>query len=127
MITFRQKGDFSKTLVFFERLLNIFHSGILDKYGREGVDALRSATPVDSGKTADSWRYEIKNLQNGLSLEFHNDNVPEKCAVSVAILLQYGHATRNGTWIKGVDYINPAVLPVFERMADELSRKMEGK
>lgn len=127
MITFRQKGDFSKTLVFFERLLNIFHSGILDKYGREGVEALKYATPVDTGKTADSWRYEIKNLQNGLSLEFHNDNVPDNLNASVAILLQYGHATRNGGWVKGIDYINPAVRPIFERMADELTRKMEGK
>ena len=127
MITFRQKGDFSKTLVFFERLLNIFHSGILDRYGREGVEALKAATPVDSGKTADSWRYEIKNLQNGVALEFHNDNIPDNLGVSVAVLLQYGHATRNGGWVRGRDYINPAVQPIFDRMAEELTRKMEGK
>ena len=127
MITFRQHGDFSKTLVFFEKLLNLFHSGILDRYGREGVEALKAATPVDSGKTADSWRYEIKNLQNGVALEFHNDNVPEKLGVSVAILLQYGHATKIGGWVQGRDYINPAVRPIFDRMAEELTRKMEGK
>ena len=127
MITFRQKGDFSKTLVFFEKLLNIFHSGILDKYGREGVEALQSATPVDTGKTAESWRYVIKNLQNGMAIEFHNDNVPENLNVSVAVLLQYGHGTRNGGWVQGIDYINPTVRPVFERMVDELTRKMEGK
>lgn len=127
MISFRQKGDFSKTFVFFERLKNLFNAGILDKYGREGVEALMAATPKDTGKTAASWRYVIKNLQNGMAIEFHNDNVPDGAHVSVAILLQYGHATRNGGWVKGRDYINPAVRPVFERMAAELSRKMEGK
>lgn len=88
---------------------------------------MKAATPADSGKTADSWRYEIKNLQNGVALEFHNDNVPGKIGVSVAILLQYGHATRNGGWVEGRDYINPAVQPIFDRMAEELTRKMEGK
>lgn len=124
MITFRQRGDFSKTLVFFERLKNLFHAGILDKYGREGVEALMSATPKDTGKTAASWRYVIKNLQNGMAIEFHNDNVVD--GVNVAILIQYGHATRNGGWVKGRDYINPAIRPVFDRMADELTRKMGG-
>ena len=127
MITFRQKGDFSKTLVFFERLKNMFHSGILDRYGREGVEALRRATPVDSGKTADSWRYVIRSLQNGMAIEFHNDNVPDNLNVSVAILIQYGHATVDGGWVKGHDFINPAAKPVFERMANEITKTMEGK
>lgn len=127
MITFRQSGDLSKTLVFFERLKHLLNAGILDKYGREGVEALSRATPVDTGKTAASWRYVVKNLQNGMAIEFHNDNVPEGSGVSVAILLQYGHATRNGSWVKGRDYINPAVRPVFDRMSEELSRKVNGK
>lgn len=127
MITFRQKGDFSKTLGFFERLKNLFRAGTLDKYGREGVEALSAATPKDSGKTAASWRYEIKNLQNGMAIEFYNDNIPAGSDISVAILLQYGHATANGGWVKGTDFINPAVRPIFDRMADELTRKMEGK
>lgn len=127
MITFRQKGDFSKTLVFFERLKNLFNSGILDKYGKEGVEALRKATPVDSGETAASWRYVIKTLQNGMAIEFYNDNIPENLNVSVAILIQYGHATRDGGWVKGRDFINPAARPVFDRLAEELSRKANGK
>lgn len=125
MITFRQKGDFSKTLVFFERLKNLFNAGILDKYGREGVEALQSATPKDTGKTAASWRYQITQTKNGMALEFHNDNVVD--GANVAILIQYGHATRSGGWVKGRDYINPAAKPVFDRMAAELSRKLEGK
>lgn len=125
MIVFHEKGDFSKTLVFLERLKNFFHAGLLDKYGREGVEALRAATPVDTGKTAASWRYEIKNLQNGMAIEFHNDNVVD--GVNVAILIQYGHGTRSGTWVRGRDYINPAIRPVFDNMVKELSNKMEGR
>lgn len=125
MITFKQKGDFSKAFAFMERLKNFFHAGLLDKYGREGVEALRAATPVDSGKTAASWRYEIKNLQNGMTIEFYNDNIVD--GANVAILIQYGHASRSGTWVRGRDYINPAVRPVFDDIVSELARKMEGK
>lgn len=125
MITFRQKGDFSKTLMFFERLKNLFNAGILDKYGREGVEALRRATPVDSGKTAASWRYEIKNLQNGMAIEFLNDNIVD--GVPVAILIQYGHHTKTGGWVKGRDFINPEAREVFDRLSAELSRKVNGK
>lgn len=125
MITFRQKGDFSKTLMFFERLKNLFNAGILDKYGREGVEALRKATPVDSGKTAASWRYEIRNLQNGMAIEFLNDNIVD--GVPVAILIQYGHHTKTGGWVKGRDFINPEAREVFDRLSAELSRKVNGK
>lgn len=127
MITFRQKGDFSKALNFFERLKNLFNAGILDKYGREGVEALSRATPVDSGKTAASWRYEIKNTSNGMAIEFHNDNVPPGADVSVAILIQYGHGLRGGGYVQGRDYINPAARPIFDRLSEELSRKVNGK
>ena len=127
MITFKQKGDFSKTFQFFERLKNLFHTGILDKYGAEGVDALRRATPVDTGKTADSWRYEIRNLQNGMAIEFINDNIPPGTNVSVAILLQYGHGLHGGGYVHGIDYINPAAQPVFKHMCEELSRKVDGR
>ena len=127
MITFRQKGDFSKTFKFFQRLLNLLNAGILDKYGREGVEALRRATPVDTGKTAASWRYEIKNIQNGMAIEFLNDNVPAGSGVSVAILIQYGHSAGNGVWVEGRDFINPAARPVFDRLSEELSRKVNEK
>ena len=125
MISFHQTGDFSKTFVFMERLQSLFHTGILDQYGKEGVKALKSATPVDTGTTAASWRYEIKTLKDGMAIEFHNDNVVDGC--NVAILIQYGHATRNGGYVRGRDYINPAIRPVFDRMSEELSRKVNGK
>lgn len=125
MITFRQHGDFSKTMLFFERLKNLFNSGILDKYGKEGVEALSKATPVDTGKTAASWRYEIKNLQNGMAIEFINDNIVD--GVNIAILIQYGHYTKSGGWVQGRDFINPASRPIFDRISEELSRKVNGK
>lgn len=127
MITFRQKGDFSKTFRFFERLKNLFNAGILDKYGKEGVDALSKATPVDTGKTAASWRYEIRNLQNGMAIDFFNDNVAPGTNVSIAILIQYGHAAKNGAFVKGYDFINPVARPLFDRITDEISRKVNGK
>ena len=122
MITFKQKGDFSKTFRFFERLKNLFNAGILDKYGREGVEALRVATPKDTGKTADSWRYEIANLQNGMAIRFYNDNIVD--GANIAILIQYGHSTRSGVYVQGRDYINPASKPVFDRLTEEISRKV---
>lgn len=122
MITFRHKGDFTKTSVFFDRLKNLFDTGILDKYGREGVEALRNATPVDTGKTAASWRYEIKQYKYGMRIEFFNDNVVD--GANVAVLIQYGHSTRYHVWVPGRDYINPAIRPIFDRLSEELSGKV---
>lgn len=118
MITIRRKGDFSKLNTFFEKCKSIPHLSILDKYGREGVKALSSATPRDTGKTADSWKYEIIRTKDSVSISFVNTNVTDE-GVPIAILLQMGHGTRNGGYVKGIDYINPALKPVFERMADE--------
>lgn len=117
MISFRQKGDFSKLSRYFERVKEAAKIGVLDKYGQEGVAALASATPVDSGKTANSWYYEIKR-QNGLvSIEFKNSNINK--GVNIAIILQYGHGTGTGGWVQGRDYINPAIQPIFDKIADD--------
>lgn len=117
MVTFRQKGDFSKLTKFLERVKEGVHLGILDKYGREGVAALSSATPVESGKTASSWYYAIEN-QNGVAkLQFNNSNINK--GVPIAIILQYGHGTRNGGWVEGRDYINPAIQPLFDKIANK--------
>lgn len=116
MISFRQKGDFSKLNRYFERVREAARIGVLDKYGREGVAALASATPVDTGVTANSWYYEINRQNGSVSLEFKNSNVNE--GVSIAIILQYGHATGNGGWVQGRDYINPAIQPIFDKIAD---------
>lgn len=117
MITFRQKGDFSKLTSFLERAKEAIKLGDLDKYGREGVDALSSATPVRTGLTANSWYYEIEHQNGSVSIIFNNSNVNK--GVPIAIILQYGHGTSNGGWVQGRDYINPAIQPVFDRIANE--------
>lgn len=117
MITFKQKGDFSKLTGFLEKSLEIVHLGFLDKYGREGVKALSSATPVDTGSTANSWSYEIVQKKGSVSIVFKNNyrenNIP------IAIILQYGHGTKNGGYVEGIDYINPAIQPIFEKILHE--------
>ena len=121
MISFRHKGDFSKATRYFERIKEAAHIGILDRYGREGVAALSSATPVDTGLTANSWYYTIER-KNGSSIIFHNSNVDS--GVVIAVLLQYGHGTRTGGWVQGRDYINPAIQPIFDRIATEAWREV---
>lgn len=116
MITFHQKGDFSKLTNYFERLKEIVRMSDLDKYGREGVDALAKATPVDSGETARSWYYEITHRNGFTTISFHNSHVNQ--GVNIAVILQYGHGTRNGGYVQGRDYINPAVQPVFDKIAE---------
>lgn len=96
---------------------------ILSKYGQIGVDALSSATPVDTGKTASSWSYKIKRQNGKISLEFHNSNINK--GVPIAIILQYGHATSNGGWVQGRDYINPAVQPLFDKIIEELRKEVD--
>ncbi len=117
MITFRQKGDFSKLTRFLERAKEVVHLGDLDKYGRAGVAALASATPVDTGETAKSWRYEIINKDGVARIIFCNSNIQN--GVPIAIVLQYGHGTGNGGWVEGRDYINPAIQPIFDQLANE--------
>lgn len=117
MVSFRQKGDFSNLTKFFERMKEVIHRGDLDQYGREGVAALSAATPVDSGLTAASWYYEITNRKGSVTLSFHNSNVQK--GVPIAIILQYGHGTRNGGYVQGRDYINPAIQPIFEKIAKQ--------
>lgn len=116
MISFRQKGDFSELTRFLEKAKETVKIGELDRYGREGVAALSSATPMDSGKTASSWYYEINRKPGSVSISFHNSNVVK--GVPIAIILQYGHGTRNGGWVQGRDYINPAIQPIFDKIAN---------
>ena len=122
MISFRQKGDFSKLTRFLEKAKNAVHIGILDKYGREGVAALASATPLDSGKTAISWYYEVQHGEGTASINFYNSNVNK--GVPIAIILQYGHGTGTGGWVQGRDYINPAIQPIFDKIANEAWREV---
>lgn len=122
MITFRHKGDFSKFTKFLERAKEAVHLGDLDKYGREGVKALASATPVDTGKTANSWYYKIDRSGNRIALRFNNSNIQN--GVPIAIILQYGHGTGTGGWVEGRDYINPSIQPIFDRLVDDAWREV---
>lgn len=116
MIKFRQKGDFSKVTKYLAKVKDVAKLNNLDKYGREGVAALASATPVDSGLTANSWSYKIERQNGSVSISFYNSNVNK--GVPIAIILQYGHGTRNGGWVEGRDYINSAIQPIFDKIAD---------
>lgn len=116
MISFRQKGDFSKLNGYLERVKEAAKLGILDKYGQQGVAALSSATPVDTGLTANSWSYKIERGNGSVSIVFNNSNIQN--GVPIAIILQYGHGTGTGGWVEGRDYINPAIQPVFDQIAE---------
>lgn len=122
MISFRHKGDFSKTRRYLERVKSAVHLGLFDKYGREGVAALASATPVESGETAKSWQYEVVHSRGSITITFYNTHVND--GVPIAIILQYGHGTGTGGWVQGRDYINPAIQPVFDKLADDAWREV---
>lgn len=122
MISFRHKGNFSKTSKYLSRIKEKKFLGILDKYGREGVAVLMSSTPIDSGLTASSWRYEIRQENGSVRIVFCNDNIQN--GVPIAIILQYGHGTRNGGWVEGRDYINPAIQPVFDKLAESVWKEV---
>lgn len=117
MIRLTQKGDFSKLNRYLERVKEVVKIGDLNKYGRQGVEALKAATPVDSGETANSWYYEIKRQNGVVSIEFNNSHINK--GVPIAIILQYGHGTNNGGWVEGRDYINPIIQPLFDKIAED--------
>ena len=122
MIRFRQQGDFTKLTRFLERAKEAIHLGDLDRYGKAGVAALSSATPVESGETARSWYYEIKHQKGPVTISFCNSNIQN--GVPIAIILQYGHGTGTGGWVQGRDYINPAIRPIFEQIAKDAWREV---
>ena len=119
MLSVTQKGDFKNLTSFLEKAKETFNIGILNKYGRRGVEALRATTPKDTGKTSQSWYYQINRSSDDtlITLSFHNSNVNK--GVPIAIILQYGHATGTGGYVEGIDYINPALQPIFKEIADE--------
>jgi len=119
-ITVKQKGNFKKLNNFLEKSLEKFEIGNLDKYGKQGVEALEQYTPKDTGKTSQSWSYKINRQNNDqiVTLSFHNSNINN--GVPIAIILQYGHGTRNGGWVEGIDYINPALRPIFKKIVEEV-------
>lgn len=122
MITFKNKGNFSKTTDFLRKVRKVIRPTEFEKYGKMGVEALSKCTPIESGLTATSWYYEITDENGVLKLSFNNSNIQN--GVPIAIILQYGHATRNGGWVEGRDYINPAIQPVFDEIAKNAWREV---
>ncbi len=122
MIKFKHYGDFKKTERFFKRASKINIQDILKKFGKEGVEALSAATPERTGVTKDSWDYEIITSSKSSTIIWTNSNIVH--GVSIAIILQYGHGTKNGGYVQGRDYINPAIQPIFDKLADEAWREV---
>lgn len=112
------KGDWSKVDGYFERMKELFSKGRFDEWGQMGVDALRYATPKRTGLTSESWSYEIKRSSGKASIEWYNSNTND--GRNIAILIQYGHGTKHGAWVEGRDYVNPAMISVFEQIANEM-------
>ena len=117
LIRITTKGDFNNTFRFLNKMSKFQINKILEKYVRMGVEALRSATPIDSGKTAESWGYEISVGKEGATIHWTNTN--QNKGVYIAVILQYGHGTGTGGYVQGIDYINPAIRPVFDKIAEE--------
>lgn len=122
-ISFRHKGSFKNTEKFLKKAEKTDFFAHLEKFGEMGVEALRSATPVDSGLTADSWGYEIRKTADDCAIYWTNSN-EQKGYFNVALHLQMGHGTRNGGWVEGRDYINPAIQPIFDQIAEDCWREL---
>lgn len=122
MIKFKVTGSSSKTEVFLSKASRYKVDGVLHQAGRDGVVALRAATPVNSGLVAQSWNYEIKRTRNGVLLTWTNSDVEN--GFPVAIMLQYGYSTGTGGYVSGRDYINPAIKPIFDKIADRVWREV---
>lgn len=122
MIVFSQKGNFDKTEKFLKKTSKADYMRNLERYAREGVRALSAATPVNTGKTAASWDYDIRKTKGSVSIYWTNSNIND--GVSIAIILQYGHGTNNGGYVQGIDYINPALRPIFEKMAQDVWKEV---
>lgn len=120
MIKINHKGDFSKTFEFLQRPKK--YDSIMRKYAEQGLQALRDATPIDTGITANSWYYKIENNNGITKISYHNSNIVN--GVNIAIILEYGHATKNGGWIQGKKYINPAIQPVFDTIVEEVWKEV---
>ena len=124
MITISSSGSFSNIDRFFKKAISKSKYDFLHAYGKMGVNALKAGTPQDTGKTRDSWSYKIEKTRTGMMISWHNSNIED--GFKVAIVIQYGHATKNGSWVDGVEYINPAMQKTFNQMAANMWREVTG-
>ena len=118
------EGDFRKTMKFLKGITDQQYLQVLDRFGKEGVRALSSATPVDTGKTAASWSYEIHKNGKNVEIVWTNDNKTRR-GDNIALMLQYGHGTGTGGYVVGRDYINPAIRPIFDDMINQIWKAVE--
>ena len=125
MIRFTHKGDFRPTEKFLRNAKNRSYRDVLEQLGQKGVNALANATPVDSGKTASSWSYSVEESSGSIAIVWSNSNVNK--GLNIAVLLQYGHGTRNGGYVQGRDYINPAIQPIFDEIANRAWKEVVSK
>lgn len=121
-ITVDVHGGFEKTNRLLERCLNVIKLGNLDKYGRRGVEALKAFTPQDTGLAASSWTYKISRTNDTVTLEWHNTDIEN--GYNVIMGIQYGHATKSGSWVEGLDFINPALKPIFDEIKREIREEV---
>ena len=124
-ITIKSKGNFDRLSKYLSNASKGVQRSTLERFGEQGVEALEAATPIDTGKTASSWYYKIEMKHDSLVLSFHNTNIQN--GVPIAIILQYGHGTGNGGYVAGRDYINPAIQPVFDKIAKEAWKEVAGE
>jgi hypothetical protein len=122
LIIFRQSGNFNNTERFFRKVQMSKYIDVFERYGQAGVVALASMTPIESGKTASSWDYKIVRTRWSVALQWSNSYIVD--GVPIAIILQYGHGTRNGGYVQGRDYINPAIRPIFDRITEDIWREV---
>lgn len=125
MISMTVKGDFKETTDFLKSIKERRQYHLLEQYAKEGVEALKEATPKRSGLTSESWGYEIKQTSNKITITWTNDNFNQ--GVPIALVIQYGHGLPQGGYIQGIDYINPAIQPIMERMSNEIWREVTKK
>lgn len=123
MVSFTQKGDFKGITNFLKNVTDIKNSDVFNKVGREGVAALSAATPIDSGETANSWSYDVITKKGITTISFYNSNIQNGCVI--ALLIQYGHLSRNNTWVQGHEYINTALQPIFENAINYMQKEVK--
>lgn len=123
MLFLRSRGNFNKTERFLKKSLGLNFLDVLDSYGRRGVEALKEHTPIETGETRNSWSYDIKKIKSGYSITWYNSHVNK--GVNIAVILQYGHATGSGGYVTGVDYINPALKPIFDDLAEAAWKEVQ--
>lgn len=124
MFIFKEKGSFDRSEDFLKKIVKCeyINTSVLEKYGRKGVEALSSATPKKTGLTASSWNYKILKKKGTYELLWYNTNI--KKGVPIAIILNYGHSTSDGSYVVGRNYIQPAIQPIFDELANEIWREV---